>query len=317
MLAQRAISAGRLSPSPGSSRRYATPRRDQRAAATRASILSAAETLFLRDGYARTSMKAIATAAGVSEKTMYLAFSTKATLLRQVIQVAVQGDEAATPLSEREEWRALVRGPVGEVFERFAAMNARLMTRTAAIIALGESAAAADPELAEYRNRAHAATRANLRALAAELECRGALAPDVGVQQAADTIFAVASDESVFLRLTRECDLDPRPLCRPHRRHPRRDTRQEVRGLTVCPRGYVCTIDSGGRSLVIGSAWRWTIFQPSSSRRKTFVTRRTLGAAFVGATDLHRASFDLQLVGKIGRRVRCEALDAKGLAVAE
>ena len=58
-------------------------------------ILAAAETLFLRDGYVRTSMKAIAAHAGVSEKTMYLAFATKATLLRQVIQLTVQGDEAA------------------------------------------------------------------------------------------------------------------------------------------------------------------------------------------------------------------------------
>ena len=57
-------------------------------------ILAAAEELFLREGYARTSMKAVAIQAGVSERTMYLAFSTKASLLRQVIQLAVQGDEA-------------------------------------------------------------------------------------------------------------------------------------------------------------------------------------------------------------------------------
>ena len=195
--------------SPGSSRRYSTPKRDQRAAATRAAILAAAETLFLSDGYTRTSMKAIATQAGVSEKTIYLAFDTKATLLRQVIQFAVQGDEAPTPLSERHEWRALVHGPVDDVFARFAALNAKLMTRTAAIIALGESAASADPELAEYRDRAHAATRTNLRALAAELKRRGALAPNISEQHAADTIYALATDESVFLRLTRECGWTP------------------------------------------------------------------------------------------------------------
>ena len=98
--------------------------RDQRAAATRAAILAAAEELFLRDGYARTSMKAVATQAGVSEKTMYLTFSTKANLLRQVIQLAVQGDEAPTPISERPEWRAVVAGASEEVFGRFAALNA-------------------------------------------------------------------------------------------------------------------------------------------------------------------------------------------------
>jgi len=187
------------------SRRYSTPKRDQRAAATRASILAAAEALFLRDGYVATSMKAIAARAGVSEKTMYLTFANKATLLRQVIQFSVQGDEEPTPLSQRPEWRALVGGPAAEVFVRFSALNAILMTRTAAIIELGESAASTDPELAEYRDHAHAATRANLRALAAELNLRGALADGISEQEAADTIYALATDETVFLRLTREC----------------------------------------------------------------------------------------------------------------
>ena len=154
-------------------------------------------------------MKAIAAQAGVSEKTMYLTFATKATLLRQVIELATRGDEAPTPLAERPEWRAIVAGPVEEIFIRFAARNTALMTRTAAVIALGESAASTDPELAEYRDQAHAEARTNLRALAAELKTRGALAPGVSEQDAADTIYALATDESVYLRLTRECDWTP------------------------------------------------------------------------------------------------------------
>lgn len=197
------------SPVAKASRRYSTPKRDQRAAATRAAILAAAEEMFLRDGYARTSMKAIASQAGVSEKTMYLAFATKATLLRQVIQLAAQGDESSTPLSQRPEWRALLTGPVEKILVRFAALNATLMTHSAAVMALGEAAASTDPELAEYRNQAHAETRANLRALAVELQGRGVLAPRVTVQDAADTIYALASDESVFLRLTRDCGWTP------------------------------------------------------------------------------------------------------------
>ena len=69
-------------------------------------------------------MKAVAAQAGVSEKTMYLTFSTKANLLRHVIQLAVQGDESPTPISERPEWRAVVSGATEEVFGRFAALNA-------------------------------------------------------------------------------------------------------------------------------------------------------------------------------------------------
>ena len=77
---------------------------------------------------------------------------------------AFEATRTETPLSERPEWRQLLDGPVEQVFARFAAQNAALMTRTAALIALGEAAAATDPELAEYRDRAHAETRANLRA---------------------------------------------------------------------------------------------------------------------------------------------------------
>ena len=195
--------------SPGSSRRYVTPKRDQRAAATRAAILAAAETLFLRDGYARTSMKAIAAEAGVSEKTMYLAFTTKATLLRQVIQFAVQGDETSTPLSERE--RMARAGP------RTGRRGLRALRRP--------ERRADDPDGGDHRARRGRGLRrsraggvprprarrhlANLRALAAELNRRGALAPGVSEQQAVDTIYALATDEGVFLRLTRECGWTP------------------------------------------------------------------------------------------------------------
>lgn len=198
-----------LAASSKGSRRYSTPKRGQRAAATRAAILAAAEALFLRDGYVATSMKAIAGRAGVSEKTVYLTFTSKATLLGQVIRLSAQGDEEPTPLSERPEWRALFAGPVDEVFVRFAEKNAAVMTRTAAIIAVGECAASTDPGLAEYRDRAHAATRANLYALAAELKRRNALRPGISEQEAADTIYGVATDESVFLRLTGECGWTP------------------------------------------------------------------------------------------------------------
>src|SRR5215204_3854538 len=184
---------------PGPSRRpYRSPKRAAAALKTRHAIRDAAETLLLRDGYTRTSMKAIAQQAGVSEKTMYLTYATKANLLREVIQVAVRGDESAATLAERPEWRAVMAGPLEEVFARFAA-------RTAPLIALAESAAASDPELAEHRDHAHATSRADLHALATELKQRGALAPHISEQDAADTMYALVTDASIYLRLTTEC----------------------------------------------------------------------------------------------------------------
>jgi len=192
---------------PGSPRRpYHSPKRAAAALKTRQAIRAAAEALFLRDGYTQTTMRAIAEQAGVSEKTMYLTYATKANLLREVIQVAVRGDEAPETLSERSEWRAVMVGPLDEVFARFATLNAALMTRTAHIIALAESAADVDPELAKHRDRARATARADLHALAAELRRRGALAPGVSEQDAADTMYAISNDVGVYLRLTTECD---------------------------------------------------------------------------------------------------------------
>ena len=192
-------------PPPIPRRPYRSPKREAAALQTRRKIRDAAETLFLRDGYARTSMKAIAAQAGVSEKTMYLAYASKATLLRRVIEVAVRGDEAPATLAERSDWRAIVRAPTEEVFARFATLNAALMARTAPIVALAEAAAETEPELAKDRDHAHATARADLLALAIELKPRGKLAADITEQHAADTMYALATDVTVYLRLTRDC----------------------------------------------------------------------------------------------------------------
>jgi AcrR family transcriptional regulator len=234
-------------------RPYKSPKRDQAARNTHRRIREAAQKLFLRDGYTRTSMRAIAKEAGVSEKTMYLTYASKAMLLRHVIDVAAGGDEALMPAPQRpdwvqhlddvaaggdetlmpapqrpdwlrqlddvgaggdealipapqrSQWRAIFAGPPHEILARFAAQNATVMTRTAAIVALAESAADSDAELAEQRDDAHRATRDDLRALAAALDRLGVLAPSVSQQDAADIIYALASDAGIYLRLTREC----------------------------------------------------------------------------------------------------------------
>jgi AcrR family transcriptional regulator len=193
----------------GSARRpYHSPKRAAAARKTRQAIRGAAETLFLRDGYAQTTMRAIADQAEVSEKTMYLAYSTKANLLLEVIEVASRGDEGPETMAQRPEWRAVMIGPIEEVFTRFAALNATLMARTARIIALAQSAADVDPELAQRGARARATERADLLEFTAELKRRGALAPGLSEQDAADTIYALACEVKVYLRLVTDCGWD-------------------------------------------------------------------------------------------------------------
>src|SRR6187397_3059922 len=79
-------------------RRYDSSRRRAAADATRERICAAAEKLFLRDGYARASIRAVAREAGVAEATVYLVFSTKAALLNATILRATRDDDGK-PLS--------------------------------------------------------------------------------------------------------------------------------------------------------------------------------------------------------------------------
>ena len=62
-------------------RPYESPLRREQAAATRRQILQAAQRLFERQGYAATTIAQIAAEAGVSVKTVYVAFDTKSGVL--------------------------------------------------------------------------------------------------------------------------------------------------------------------------------------------------------------------------------------------
>src|SRR5205814_2653145 len=86
-------------------RRYRSPRRDQQARHTRARVIAAAAWRFVEHGYAATTMRAVATDAGVALPTVELAFKTKARLLKAAIDTAIAGDDEPVPMLARE-WAA-------------------------------------------------------------------------------------------------------------------------------------------------------------------------------------------------------------------
>lgn len=192
------------------SRKYESPKRAAQARATRRAIRTAAAHLFLRDGYERTSMRAIAEEASVSERTVYLAFPKKSSLLDEIIRVAVRGDDAETPMLARPRWQAVLDAEPDEMIPRFAAATTDLWQRTARVIALAESAASSDPDIAELSRRGQAATRADLLSVATVMKRRGAIRRGVTAAAAADTLFVLAGNETVYLRLTETCGWSPR-----------------------------------------------------------------------------------------------------------
>jgi AcrR family transcriptional regulator len=182
-------------------RRYDSPARRAAAEATRERICAAAEALFTRDGYSRTSIRAVAARAGVSEGTVYLAFSDKPALLDATILRAIR-ESGSEPLS------VLVSLPPGEILPRAVASTAAVMRHAGRLIAIGESAALMDAELRPYRDRAYARLRAALRGVADALAEHGLLRPGLGAAAAGDTLYAIANP-TTYLRMVEDCGLPP------------------------------------------------------------------------------------------------------------
>lgn len=165
---------------PVKTRRYDSPRRREQAAATRLAILEAAERLFVRDGYAGTTMAAIAREAGVALKTVYVVFATKGGLLRALWHLRLRGDEEDVPIGERAWYRTVLAEPDAERAMRLGAHQARLVKeRAGAMLGVIRSAAAGDADARELWDRIEADFYANQRAVVQSLHERGALRVDV------------------------------------------------------------------------------------------------------------------------------------------
>jgi AcrR family transcriptional regulator len=191
---------------PPHKRQYTSPARAQAAVETRRAIAAAATELFLEHGFARTTTKAVAKRAGVSERMIFLNYESKAALLSACIRAAVRDANDAVPMLERAEWRAVLAAPdPQQAYHRLAHAVRALYERVAPLLAIGEAAARDDPLLEEQRQRGHAATHADLLEIARALKRAGAVKRGTSAERAADLMFAIAASEDVYLRLVNEC----------------------------------------------------------------------------------------------------------------
>jgi AcrR family transcriptional regulator len=105
--------------------------RKARAAATRQRIIESAHRLFLEQGYAATTMPAVAAASGVAVQTVYFIFRTKGDLLHAVFERVVLGP-AGVPPHLMPWWPAADDGhKIEESVRRFTGGTAELLTRAA------------------------------------------------------------------------------------------------------------------------------------------------------------------------------------------
>ena len=173
-------------------RRYDSPRRRAQAEATRAEILRAAQRLLERDGYAATTMAAVAGGAGVALKTVYVAFATKSGLLRALWNVLLRGDADDVPMSERPWFRDLLAEPdPGVRLDRMARQSRAVKDRAGPLMVVIRDAAAGDDDVAALWDRIEGQFRELLAPVARTFAEEGALRPGLDAGRAADVLWAL------------------------------------------------------------------------------------------------------------------------------
>lgn len=175
-------------------RQYRSAKRAAAAAATRARIRDAAARLFVEQGYVATTMREVATSAGVGERTLYDAFPTKAALFGHTLGVATVGDEAPVRVAERSEVLSAQAEPdVEEAIARTVSYATDLLDRAGDLIMVSVEAAGADPDMRAAADAGARATYEVYLALTRSLHQRGALRPGFDAAAAADIVYALAS----------------------------------------------------------------------------------------------------------------------------
>lgn len=173
-------------------RSYDSSRRRAQAAATRREILEAAGRLFDREGFARATISAVAREAGVAPRTVYLAFDSKAGLLRAVWNLRLRGDEGDAPIAERDWYQAVLDESDPKRKVRLVARQSReVKSRIGPLFSVIRGGAAHDPEVAALWSRIEREFYDNQRAIVETLAASGGLRRGLDAARAADLLWTL------------------------------------------------------------------------------------------------------------------------------
>jgi len=185
-------------------RTYSSTLRADQARQTRRRIVDAAAELFAEHGYAGTTIDAVATAAGVSRKTVFDSVGGKAQLMKLAYDFAIVGDDEPVPLADRPEMRAMLAEPdYGKRLAMYASLVVGIDRRLSSAWRAFEGAATSDPEAAKFYVAMVQQRRQAMREAAQMFADAGALRPDLDVEVAADLMWFY-NDPSLYDKLVRQ-----------------------------------------------------------------------------------------------------------------
>lgn len=183
-------------------RGYDASRRRELARRSQAKIVEHAELRFLRDGYATTTVAAIAADADVSPDTIYKSFGGKAGLVRAIRDRALQGEQPV-PAEQRSDQLQAVESDPEAIIRAWGALTAEIAPRVSPILLLIRNAAATDAEVGSLLEDLDADRLRRMTQNARRLLDAGHLRPGIDLAQAADVLWTYSSPELYELLVLR------------------------------------------------------------------------------------------------------------------
>ncbi|GAC1323031.1 MAG: TetR/AcrR family transcriptional regulator [Mycobacteriales bacterium] len=175
-------------------RRYASPLRAEQVRLTRTAVLTSARRLLLRDGYAATTVAAIAVEAGVSVETVYKSFGGKPGLVREICADALAGAGPVPAELRSDELQRRETDPMAIVMG-WAALAGEVSPRVAPVLLLVRAAATVDPDMAALDRELEDQRLVRMTANARNLAKAGHLRAGLSVKAAGETLWTYSSPE--------------------------------------------------------------------------------------------------------------------------
>lgn len=190
-------------PQPVKARRpYDTTRRREQAEATRQRVLHVAERRFLADGYAATTLAALATDAAVSVESIHKSFGGKAGIVRALWDRSLRGT-GPTPAEDRSDALSAREPDARRLIEGWTRFIAELAPRGSPLLLLVKAASATDPELASLVDEIERSRLARMTTNARRLLATGQVRDGLTVAHVRDVMWLHTSAEQYELLVLR------------------------------------------------------------------------------------------------------------------
>ncbi len=185
------------------------PRREQKARATRRAVLDAARAAFVELGYGAATMQSIADRADVAVQTVYGIFGNKRSILSEVLDVAIAGDDAPVAVNDREWMRPVWEAPTAEERLRaYARAVRRIMEGAGDVFGVVAAAASVSADVVELAATTEQRRRAGAESVIRSVREVGTLREGLSVRRAVDVLWLL-NGPAVYRHLVRDAGWTP------------------------------------------------------------------------------------------------------------